>query len=708
MKNLLLILIFFTTVTTAIAQPAWHYTNTGVNHTILVQGTTPITVSGQQIVNGDYIGVFFDSLGTLACAGYAVWTGSTTAVTAWGADALSGGHNGFAANEEFKWKIWKQQGNLTYNATATYVPFGFPNTSQYNTNGMSGLMSLTGILGTDLALGNLLAPLTGCSGLGSSETISFQILNLGNTIVSSFSVSYSINGGSVFTETINAPVNPGATYAFVSSASHNLSAQGSYSVSASVSVSNDVTPANNATTLTINNLPGQQAVFTMTDTSYCAGPSTLVELTASPAGGIFTASNIQISGVNGAYYANFTQPGVFTITYQYTDANNCYSSDSQQFTVISSPTLELGSVNPFCAGDSFIINPTGNYTSYLWSTGSTASSLTVTQTGVYAVTVMNTDGCQMSDNINVTFNALPVVVITGDLHLCEGTLGALTVNNTNSTFLWSTGVINNTTSIDTAGVYSVTVTTSGCSNSDTVTVVEVQNPDIPTGTEVSGCEGTPLTLGAGVWLAYQWSTGATTPTIQVTQEGSYSVTIYNQYLCHSSYTIGAYFEPLAISEFTYVVNGSTVSFTNISQNEWTNSYVWNFGDGGTSSDPNPSHSYAATGVYPVSLTVQNNCGADTYTLNITISVGIDEETSFDSFSIYPNPASDNLLFVSPASASGWTATILDLTGQTIQSIHALTPGKEVQLSLTNLAQGAYFLILRNEDNETIRRPFIKK
>jgi len=446
----------------------------------------------------------------------------------------------------------------------------------------------------------------------------------------------------------------------------------------------------------------------MTDTSYCAGLSTLVQLSATPSGGIFTASNVQISGINGVYYANFTQPGVFTISYQYTDINNCYSTDSQQFTVIQSPSLDLGSVNPFCAGESFTINPTGNYTSYLWSNGSTSSSLTVTQTGVYAVTVTNSDDCQMSDNISVTFNALPVVAITGDLHLCHGAVGALSVNNANSTYIWSTGVINNTTSIDTAGVYSVTVTTNGCSNSDTATVVEVPNPDIPTGTEVSGCEGTPLTLGAGVWLAYQWSTGATTPTIQVTQEGSYGVTIYNQYLCHSSYTIGAYFQPLAVSEFTYTVLGAQVNFTNASQNEWTTSYAWNFGDNATSTDANPSHTYTESGVYAVSLTVQNDCGADTYTLNITISVGIDEETPFNTFSVYPNPASDMLLFNAPASPSAWTATILDVTGQTVQSNPSIAPGKEIQLSLENLAQGTYFLKLSNQNNDLIRRPFIKK
>jgi len=70
---------------------------------------------------------------------------------------------------------------------------------------------------------------------------------------------------------------------------------------------------------------------------------------------------------------------------------------------------------------------------------------------------------------------------------------------------------------------------------------------------------------------------------------------------------------------------SPVFFANASCNEET--YLWNFGDGNTSTDPNPSHLYANPGNYNVSLTVTNNCGSDTETR--TIRVVLPPEADFD-------------------------------------------------------------------------------
>ncbi|MCF8373255.1 MAG: T9SS type A sorting domain-containing protein [Bacteroidales bacterium] len=123
-------------------QVPWSFINTGTNHTVLLPATADITIDTSSIEIGDYLGVFFDSLGTLVCAGYAEWTGITSAVTAWGADA---GLDGFAMGEAFKWKIWDASADTVYDAFATYEPV-MPNLGNYATNGMSALLTL----GTDL------------------------------------------------------------------------------------------------------------------------------------------------------------------------------------------------------------------------------------------------------------------------------------------------------------------------------------------------------------------------------------------------------------------------------------------------------------------------------------------------------------------------------------------------------------------------------
>jgi PKD repeat protein len=47
-------------------------------------------------------------------------------------------------------------------------------------------------------------------------------------------------------------------------------------------------------------------------------------------------------------------------------------------------------------------------------------------------------------------------------------------------------------------------------------------------------------------------------------------------------------------------------------------YSWTFGDGGTASDAQPSHAYAAAGTYTVELTVTNASGSDTRTQVFTL------------------------------------------------------------------------------------------
>lgn len=74
--------------------------------------------------------------------------------------------------------------------------------------------------------------------------------------------------------------------------------------------------------------------------------------------------------------------------------------------------------------------------------------------------------------------------------------------------------------------------------------------------------------------------------------------------------------PLAI--FTHQSDGYTTIFHDISNNQPT-TWAWNFGDGNTSTQQNPTHTYAVEGSFTVCLTVTNNCGQNSYceTINIT-------------------------------------------------------------------------------------------
>lgn len=110
---------------------------------------------------------------------------------------------------------------------------------------------------------------------------------------------------------------------------------------------------------------------------------------------------------------------------------------------------------------------------------------------------------------------------------------------------------------------------------------------------------------------------------QILTEGIYYIEIdgvgegtvnngYSDYASLGNYTISGTYIPgddknPPLSEFEAVKNCFTIDFINNSTNK-INSYLWDFGDGTTSTNENPSHTYAMQGNYTVSLTTTNDSG----------------------------------------------------------------------------------------------------
>lgn len=78
-----------------------------------------------------------------------------------------------------------------------------------------------------------------------------------------------------------------------------------------------------------------------------------------------------------------------------------------------------------------------------------------------------------------------------------------------------------------------------------------------------------------------------------------------------------------ISAFEYSSDDFTTTFSNLS-NVQTGSFVWDFGDGDTSMEINPTHNYSAPGNYQVCLTLNDVCGSNTYCEEITINCSAPE------------------------------------------------------------------------------------
>lgn len=86
-------------------------------------------------------------------------------------------------------------------------------------------------------------------------------------------------------------------------------------------------------------------------------------------------------------------------------------------------------------------------------------------------------------------------------------------------------------------------------------------------------------------------------------------------------TVVVEISPSPTANYTYTAAGLTAQFSNTSSGNIV-SYAWDFGDGNTSTSPNPQHSYAQPGTYVVTLTVSTSDGCtavSTQTLSITVS-----------------------------------------------------------------------------------------
>ncbi|WP_292423612.1 PKD domain-containing protein [Methanoregula sp.] len=118
----------------------------------------------------------------------------------------------------------------------------------------------------------------------------------------------------------------------------------------------------------------------------------------------------------------------------------------------------------------------------------------------------------------------------------------------------------------------------------------------------------------------------------------------------------------------YSVVPTLVSFTDTSLGSTPMTYQWDFGDGSTSTNQNPTHSYIQRGTYTVTLTVKNAYGTDTAIKKDCISIGMAPKADF-----VANPTSGNvpmnIAFTDKSTgiATTWNWNFGDGTGSTEQN-----------------------------------------
>jgi gliding motility-associated-like protein len=138
------------------------------------------------------------------------------------------------------------------------------------------------------------------------------------------------------------------------------------------------------------------------------------------------------------------------------------------------PTFSLGADTTICSNDTITLEVATEGLIYQWSTGDTTSSIQVSSTGNYIVTVTDA-GCSVIDSILIDTLHVPDIKLTTDPVFCGGTDVVILDAGTASSYAWSPGgETTQSITVETEGIYSVyLVLANGCDDLQTIIVTEV-------------------------------------------------------------------------------------------------------------------------------------------------------------------------------------------------------------------------------------------
>ena len=258
------------------------------------------------------------------------------------------------------------------------------------------------------------------------------------------------------------------------------------------------------------------------------------------------------------------------------------------------------------------------------------------------VTASNSVSSESATTVVTITDVPPLASFTSSSpdELGQETTFSNTSSGTNLSYLWDFGDGNGSTiehpshTYGQIGTYTVmlTVSNSAGSNSTSAQVTITDVPPLASFTSSSpdelGQETTFSNTSTGTNLSYLWDFGdgngstEPNPTHTYNQIGTYSVmlTVSNSAGSNSTSAQVTITDVPPLASFTSSSPdqiGQETTFNNTSSGS-NLSYLWDFGDGNSSTEPNPTHTYGQTGNYTVVLTVSNSAGANSTSVRVRI------------------------------------------------------------------------------------------
>ncbi|AEE54193.1 hypothetical protein [Haliscomenobacter hydrossis] len=349
-----------------------------------------------------------------------------------------------------------------------------------------------------------------------------------------------------------------------------------------------------------------------------------------------------------------------------------------------SPAIE--GVTNLCLGYGTQLSASGG-TSYLWSNGSTSSSINLSPTaaGSYTYSVTVTNGtCSAVRSHTLTVNPSPSASISGPAGACYNGSIALSASG-GGTYSWSTGA--STASINVAALqntqsFTVTVSNSyGCKRSESKTVTVYAPPSLD-GT-LSVCAGQAATLSVTGGSSYSWNTGETTASISPYPSSTsiYRVTVSDPNAC--TYVLSKTVSVSNLPDVRISGPNTTCAGQNVSLTAFGgSSYLWSTGANTATINVSPG----STTTYTVTVSSSGGCvGSASQVISVhplplgniagasSVCPGQSTTLSASGGSTYAwnTGASSAALEVSPTQNTNYTVSITNAQGCTLVKSHSV-------------------------------------
>lgn len=464
-------------------------------------------------------------------------------------------------------------------------------------------------------------------------------------------------------------VTPATTTTYTTTVSNSIGCSDTASVTVNV-----------GTSLTVSITP---------DTSLCASGT----LTLSASGGtVYTWST-------GDTTANISVTPTATTTYVVSVSNTagCTGTDSTTVTIGGGLTVTAGPDTTICAGGTAMLTATGG-TSYAWNNGDTTATVSVSPgtATTYLVTVSDGNGCTGIDSAAVAIAGALTVTAGPDTAICAGGTAVLTATG-GTNYVWNSGGMTASISVSpgAATTYIVTATDgNGCTGTDSATVTIAGALTVGISNDTTICAGETVTLTATGGATYAWSNSDSGASITVAPNSTttYTVTATDANGCSGTasvvVTATPVFQPTCGFNAT-VMENADVTFVDQSTNG--NTWEWDFGDGNSSTDQNPTNSYASNGNYTVTQIVSNDCASDTCTEVVPVFVGIGEIEAMLPLNLYPNPTRGRVTVELPENNQALNYIVSDARGRVVTTGRWAAVQRQASINLAGQPAGVYLL-----------------